>query len=109
MQYKRLKKRRDLGVKRFWKSERSRIINNEKTTRNWNAQQMHDIIIGKRPKFLDKTIQGHHTYSVSDYPHLADKGEIIFPATFNEHLYGWHGGDYKKSLPGKQIKRIREF
>ena len=109
MQAKRLKRRRDLGVKRFWKKERLRILNNEPTTRNWNAQQMRDIITGKRPKFLNKTMQGHHTFSVKDYPHLADKGEIIFPVTFHEHLYGCHGGNYKKSKPGKLIKNIKDF
>jgi len=35
-----------------------------------------------------KPIQGHHTFSVSKYPHLAGKGEGIYPATDNEHLNG---------------------
>ena len=56
-----------------------------------------------------KTIQGHYSYSVSKYPHLADKGEVIYPATANEHLNGWHGGNYKNSLPGEPIKTILDF
>lgn len=43
-------------------------------------------------------MQGHHSYSASQYPHLANKGEIIYPATPNEHFNGWHGGNWKNSL-----------
>ncbi|WP_141687117.1 hypothetical protein [Fictibacillus enclensis] len=32
-----------------------------------------------------------------------ENGEIIYPVTFREHLYRWHGGSYKKSLPGKPL------
>lgn len=48
-------------------------------------------------------IAGHHTYSASKYPHLADKGEVIYPATFNEHLNKWHGKNFKNSYPGAPI------
>ena len=56
-----------------------------------------------------KPIQGHHTFSVSKYPHLAGKGEGIYPATNNEHLNGWHCGNYSNSLPGKPIKLFLDF
>jgi hypothetical protein len=55
---------------------------------DWSPKQKADILKGKRPKHSGKTIQGHHSYSVSKYPLLADKGEIIYTATFNEHFNG---------------------
>ena len=102
---KRLVQRRDKAKLEFWNQEKRRIQNGEPTTRKWTPQQMHDIMHDKVPKHNGKTIQAHHTYSVSKYPHLADKGEVIFPVTFREHLYGWHGGNFKKSLPGKPINQ----
>ena len=101
--------KRQQGVKDFWKQERARLKNGQNGTRNWNAQQKADIINGKTPKFNGKPIQGHHTFSVSKYPHLAGKGEGIYPATNNEHLNGWHGGNYSNSLPGKPIKLFLDF
>lgn len=50
----------------------------------------------------EKPIQGHHTFSVSKYPHLAGKGEGIYPATNNEHLNGWHGGTIQTVCLGNQ-------
>ena len=100
----RLALRRKKGVNQFWKQERRRIKKGEQTTRNWTAAQRQDILNNKRPKSNGKSYQGHHTYSVSKYPHLADKGEVIFPATFKEHLYDWHGGNFKNSLPGRPFK-----
>ena len=46
----------------------------------------------------------HHIYS-----HSADKGEIIYPVTPNEHLKGWHGGNFKNSIPGEPIIDINDF
>ncbi len=108
---KRLASRRDKAKIEFWHQEKLRIQNNMPTTRKWSSQQMHDIIHNKIPKNNGKAFQAHHTYSVSKYPHLADKGEVIFPATFKEHLYGWHGGNFKNSLPGKPInkKNIKQY
>lgn len=31
------------------------------------------------------------------------------PVTPYEHLYGYHGGNYKNSLPGKPINDIKQF
>ena len=78
-------------------------------TRNWTKEQRNDIINDRHPKFNGKAIQGHHSYSASKYPQLANLGDLIYPATFREHLYGWHGGAYRKSLPGMPIKIIIEF
>ena len=105
--HSRLDKRRKKGVNEFWKQERRRIMKGEKTTRNWTAEQRDAILHSRTPKVDGKSIQGHHTYSVSKYPHLANKGEIIFPVTFAEHLYVWHGGNFKNSLPGRPFKRYK--
>ncbi|MDW8516910.1 hypothetical protein [Priestia flexa] len=99
---KRFKRRRDNGVDDFWEQERERLLNGE-ATRIWTEKQAKDIINGKAPKYEGKTMIGHHTYSASKYPQIANKGEIIYPVTFREHLYRWHGGSYKKSLPGKPL------
>jgi hypothetical protein len=104
---KRLSVKRKTAVNDFWVAERERLSNNIPGTRNWTAEQRKIIIDGGRPKVDGKTMQGHHTYSVSMYPHLAGKHEVIFPVTFEEHLYEWHGGNFKNSLPGKPFKRKR--
>ncbi|XBT22880.1 hypothetical protein ABNP42_10875 [Priestia flexa] len=99
---KRFKRRRDNGVDDSWEQERERLLNGE-ATRIWTEKQAKDIINGKAPKYEGKTMIGHHTYSASKYPQIANKDEIIYPVTFREHLYRWHGGSYKKSLPGKPL------
>lgn len=100
---KRFAERRKEGIARFWNDEQVRILSGQKATRPWNDEQKAAIARGDRPKYNGKTIQGHHTYSASKYPHLANRSEIIYPVTFDEHLYGWHGGNFKNSLPGKPI------
>ena len=60
-------------------------------------------------RYQSKPLEFHHTYSAIEYPHLANMGEVIYPATHDEHFKGWHGGNYKKSKPGKRIRRFREF
>ena len=106
---KKMSQRRSEGVKDFWNQERERIISGEGTTRNWSQKQIADILSGKTPKYNGNPIQGHHAYSVSQYPHLANKGEVIYPVTLNEHLHGWHGGNYRNSLPGEPIIDIHDF
>ncbi|MED1201448.1 T7SS effector LXG polymorphic toxin, partial [Bacillus paralicheniformis] len=106
---KKFAKKRKAGVTEFWDMEAERIMNGEPTTRNWSQKQIQDILSGKVPKYNGKPMAGHHTYSASKYPHLSDQGEIIYPATFNEHFNGWHGGNWKNSKPGEPIKSIRDF
>ena len=106
---KRLAKRRNDGIKAFWEHEQFLIRNNLPTTRNWTSAMREAILRGKKPKFKGVTIQSHHKYSVAKYPHLANVGEIIYPATKNEHIQGWHGGNTRNSLPGIPIKYIKEF
>lgn len=106
---RRLTKRRNEAIKQFWKNERRLIKRNLPTTRNWSAEQRQTILSGKQPKYKGKTMASHHTYSVAKYPHLANRKEFIYPATFYEHIHGWHGGNTKNSLPGIPIKTIKEF
>lgn len=54
-------------------------------------------------------MHAHHTYSAKKYPHLADRGEVIFLTTFQEHLHDWYGGNWNNSLPGKRIKSNRRY
>ena len=54
---------------------------------DWSHKQKADILKGKRPKHSGKTIQGHHSCSVSKYPHLADK-EYILPLLMNILMAG---------------------
>ncbi len=106
---RRLSARRKKAITQFWKNERKLIKRNLPTTRNWNAEQRRAILSGEQPKYKGKTITSHHTYSVAKYPHLANRKELIYPATIYEHVYGWHGGNTKNSLPGIPIKLIKEF
>lgn len=106
---KRLKARRALGTQIFWDQERIRLESGEKGTRNWTLEQRAAILSNKKPKYEGKTMQAHHAFSVLRYPHLANKGEVIYPATIYEHLHGWHGGSYRKSEPGKRIRPINLF
>lgn len=105
----RLDKRRNSAIDNFWKEERIRIIKGLKTTRNWAANQREDILNKRQPQYKGKTMHSHHLYSVAKYPHLANVSKFIHPVTQYEHLYGYHGGSYRKSLPGKPIKNIKEF
>lgn len=97
--------RRQEGVRQFWREEKARIVRGQQTTRKWSDTQRQSILQNSRPKYNGRTLQGHHTYSATKYPHLANQGAIIFPVTFDEHLYGWHGGNFKNSLPGQPIKQ----
>lgn len=97
--------RRQTGVRQFWREEKARILNGQQPTREWSASQRQTILQNNRPKYNGRTLQGHHTYSASKYPHLANQGAVIFPVTFDEHLYGWHGGNFKNSLPGIPIRQ----
>ncbi len=98
---KRLDSRRTAGIEAFWDSERDRISSNLRTTRNWSAEQRADILNHKRPKYNGQTLQSHHMYSVSKYPHLANQGSLIYPVTRYEHSNRWHYKGYKNSLPGR--------
>jgi len=106
---KRFNERRRRGVRRYWKQERERLARGEKGTRNWTEEQKAAILDKKVVRHNGKTLQAHHSYSASRYPHLADRGEVMYPATPYEHLYGRHGGNYKNSYPGKRVRKFHEF
>ena len=97
----RIDSRRKAGIEAFWAREKELILRNLPTTRNWSSQQRTDILNDKRPKYKGVTIQSHHTYSVAKYPHLANNGSLIYPATLYEHTNRWHARDFKTSLPGR--------
>lgn len=101
----RLNARRTAGRDAFWRMEKRRLLSGQTPTRKWTAAQIEDILSNKRPTFNGKTIQAHHTFSVTKYPHLANKAEVIYPTTFHEHFFEWHGGNWKTSLPGKRLKK----
>lgn len=107
-QNRRLANRRKSGIREFWRQERERLKNNQKGTRNWSAEQIHDIKAGRTPKLNGKSLQSHHIYAVNKYPHLANKGRIIYPVTFDEHFYGFHNGNFKNSLPGKPFPNFQK-
>ncbi|WP_338010777.1 RHS repeat-associated core domain-containing protein, partial [Pseudomonas syringae] len=103
---RRFSNRRQRGVDRFWSDERKRLRGGEEGTRDWSPEQADDIIKNKRPKFDDKTIEGHHMYNALDYPQLADKYFNIYPATRDEHLYRWHGGNFQNETLGKPLNPL---
>lgn len=89
---KRFKKRRDAGIKNFWKQEVIRLKNGLPGTRRWTADQVRQILSKEKPTYNGVAMQSHHTFSAAEYPHLANLGRVIYPATPFEHLKGWHGG-----------------
>ena len=104
---RRFSRRRERGRDTFWDEECERI--RKGSTRNWSSEQRKDILNKKRPQYKGKTLEAHHAYPASMYPHLADKHEVIYPVTHSEHLRGWHGGSYRKAIPGKPIKKKSDF
>jgi|GEM_PF-957256 len=100
---KRFSKRRAAGVTEFWKQEKKRILDGESTTRNWTHEQKQEILKSKKPQYNEKSIIGHHTYNAMNYPHISNRGELIYPVTGREHLKGWHGGSYSKNAPGRPV------
>ncbi|UQZ91847.1 transposase [Bacillus safensis] len=100
---KRFSKRRAAGVTEFWKQEKKRILDGETTTRNWTHEQKQEILKSKKPQYNGKSIIGHHTYNAMNYPHISNRGELIYPVTGREHLKGWHGGSYSKNAPGRPV------
>ncbi|MGM0747944.1 MAG: T7SS effector LXG polymorphic toxin [Bacillota bacterium] len=100
---KRFSKRRAAGVNEFWKQEKKRILDGEPTTRDWTNEQIQEILKGKKPQYNGQSIIGHHTYNAMNYPHICNRGELIYPVTSREHLRGWHGGSYSKNAPGRPV------
>lgn len=100
---KKIDKARADGVRKFYQNEKEVLKNGEKGTRNYTEEMKKDIIDGKRPNFNGKPLEGHHKYSVEKYPNLAKEPTNIYPTTKDEHLYRWHGGNYRNPTLGKPI------
>ncbi len=45
-------------------------------------------------------------YNALDYPQLADKYFNIYPATRDEHLYRWYGGNFQNETLGKPLNPL---
>lgn len=100
---RRFSDRRERGVKDFWQDEFKQVKSGQPGSRNWNKEQTEALINGNKPKENGKAFEGHHRFSAKKYPHLADNPKQIVPATRNEHLYGWHGGNFRNPTHGKPL------
>jgi hypothetical protein len=101
--HRRLKNRRNRGVDRFWAQERRRLRAGEPGTRNWTDEQRADILAGRTPKHAGAPMEGHHKHNAADYPDIADQGDNIYPATRDEHLNRWHGGNFQNDTDGAPL------
>jgi hypothetical protein len=99
---KNMNKIRKKAVRKFWDEEIIRIKQG-KPTRPWTMEQVKQIQAGKKPTVNGEVFQGHHSYSVSQFPHLAGRHEVIWPTLRTEHFKMWHGGNWTTSLPGKPM------
>lgn len=105
---RRFRKRRRKATDDFWSEEAKLLAQGLRGTRNWSESDRLLILSGKTLKWNGKSYELHHAYAAKLYPQLANRWQIIFPATHYEHHQGWHGGNYRKSLPGRRIRRINE-
>ena len=101
----RLVERRARGVSLFWEAEAERLTQGLPGTRNWSQEVRELIISGGRPK----GIFGHHKYSVSQYPQLASDPNNIYPVTFYEHFFRWHGGKWGATHGGPVDPEFSEW
>ncbi len=97
--FKRLTDRRQAGIDAFWTNERAQLGNGLPGSRNWNSTALSQILAGGQPS----GIFSHHRYSVSLYPQLANDPNFIWPATFYEHFYKWHGGAWRNPTSGAPL------
>jgi hypothetical protein len=97
---KRLSDRRQSAIDEFWIQEQQRLAQGLPGTRNWNDTAKESILAGIQPR----GIFSHHTYSVSQYPQLANDPSNILPVTFFEHLQKWHGGNWRNPTHGVPLR-----
>lgn len=100
---KKIDKARAEGVRKFYQNEKEVLKNGKNGARNYTEKMKQDIINGKRPTYNGKPLEGHHKYSVEKYPNLAKEPTNIYPTTKDEHLYRWHGGNYRNPTLGKPL------
>ncbi|MFJ5963811.1 hypothetical protein [Bacillus sp. NPDC093026] len=60
---------------------KKRILDGEPTTRDWTNEQIQEILKGNKPQYNGHSIIGHLTYIAMNYPHICNKGELIYPVT----------------------------
>jgi hypothetical protein len=106
--HRRFKNRRNRGVDRFWAQERRRLRAGEPGTRNWTDEQRADILAGRTPKHAGDALEGHHKHNAADYPDIADQGDNIYPATKDEHLNRWHGGNFQNDTDGQPLNPFHD-
>ena len=95
--------RRRRGVDRFWSQERRRLREGQPGTRNWTDEQRQAILDGRTPQWDGDPIEGHHRHNALDHPQAADDPTNIYPATNDEHLRRWHGGNYQNDTFGQPL------
>jgi GHH signature containing HNH/Endo VII superfamily nuclease toxin len=98
---RRFSNRRQRGVDRFWGAERRRLRAGGEGTRNWTPEQKAEILAGRTPTHNGKPIEGHHKHNALDHPQVADDGNNIYPATWDEHFHRWHGGNFQNDTFGE--------
>jgi GHH signature containing HNH/Endo VII superfamily nuclease toxin len=103
---RRFANRRATGVRRFWASERNRLLEGKPGTRNWTDEQKADILANRVPKQDGRPIEGHHKYNALDHPHIANNGENIYPASWPEHFERWHGGNFRNDTFGNPLNPL---
>jgi RHS repeat-associated protein len=95
----RLANRRRAGVEAFWDEEGARLLQGLPGTRTWTPSQAQTLMQGGRLP----GVFGHHTFSVSRYPHLANDPRVIYPVNFVEHMFRWHGGWFGRPSHGQPL------
>ncbi len=100
---RRFNNRRQRGVDRFWSQEKRAIRDGKQPTRNYTESQKQELLNSKKPTFNGESLEGHHRYNALDHPQLADKPWNIYPTTENEHLYRWHGGNFRNDTFGEPL------
>ena len=105
---RRFNNRRNRGVNRFWAREIKSIKEGKPTTRSYTRSQRQEMLNGDKPTFNGRVLEAHHRYNAVDYPQLADKPWNLYPVTRSEHLYRWHGGNFRNETSGRPLNQNYE-
>jgi hypothetical protein len=97
---RRLTERRQEGIDAFWAQERQDLSQGLSGSRNWSPEAAQAISEGG----TTRGIFGHHKFSVSLYPQLANDPTNIAPTTYYEHFYKWHGGNWRNATHGVPLR-----
>ena len=91
-----LDKLRAKAVEDAWKNE-AELVRQGKGTRDWTVSQQAELLkYGKVSGF-----EGQHMKNVADYPEFAGDSSNIQFLTYEEHLYGGHGGNFQNASNGR--------